>query len=93
MNKQRFGLLSLPVHRELNAQGIYLDFEENIVLPELVDETPVKRLHIKKLGDKILISGSLVFSQEGNSSVLRFASPLFFQYTSPFLKMKAACFI
>lgn len=74
------------VYRELQEQGIYLDFEESISLPEIIDETPVKRLHIKKLGDKILIGGSLVFSQEREIplSVLRFGKPLVYsQYTSP----------
>jgi hypothetical protein len=40
------------VHRELHEQNIYLDFEDSIVLPEIVDETPLKRLHIKKMAIK-----------------------------------------
>ncbi|MEN6444604.1 MAG: DEAD/DEAH box helicase [Candidatus Cloacimonas sp.] len=66
------------VHRELSEQGIYLDFDESIILPEIIDEKPLKRLHIKKLGDKILVGGTLVFSREREIplSVLRFQKPL-----------------
>ncbi|HPK59923.1 MAG TPA: DEAD/DEAH box helicase [Candidatus Cloacimonas sp.] len=74
------------VHRELHEQNIYLDFEDSIVLPEIVDETPLKRLHIKKLGDKVLVGGSLAFSGEREIplSVLRFQKPLIHsKYVSP----------
>ncbi|MDD2229221.1 MAG: DEAD/DEAH box helicase [Candidatus Cloacimonetes bacterium] len=66
------------VHRELHEQEIYLDFDPSISLPEIIDEPARKRLHLKKLGDKVLVGGSLVFSGEKEIplSVLRFRKPL-----------------
>lgn len=66
------------VHRELHEQDIYLDFEDSIALPEIVDETAIKRLHLKKLGEQVLVGGSLVFSgdKEIPLSVVRFRKPL-----------------
>lgn len=66
------------VHRELHQQDIYLDFDPSISLPEIVDEKAKKRLHIKKLGDQVLIGGTLVYAGEKEIplSVLRFRKPL-----------------
>jgi len=66
------------VHRELHALDIYLDFDDSISLPEIVDEPAQKRLHLKKLGDQVLVGGSLVFSSEREIplSVVRFRKPL-----------------
>ncbi|MBP7309999.1 MAG: DEAD/DEAH box helicase, partial [Candidatus Cloacimonetes bacterium] len=66
------------VHRELHFQDIYLDFDSRITLPDVVDETASKRLYLKKLGDKIRVGGSLVFSggKEIPLSVLKFRKPL-----------------
>lgn len=74
------------VHTKLHEQDIYLDFDDSIALPEIIDETAQKRLHVKKLGEQVLIGGSLVFSQEREIplSVLRFRKPLVrCQYESP----------
>ncbi|MDY0151439.1 MAG: DEAD/DEAH box helicase [Candidatus Cloacimonas sp.] len=66
------------VHRELHQQDIYLDFDPSISLPEIVDDSARKRLHIKKLGEQVLIGGALVFPGEKEIplSVLRFRKPL-----------------
>jgi SNF2 family DNA or RNA helicase len=68
------------VHRELHEQDIYLDFDPSITLPEIIDEPARKRLHLKKLGDQVLVGGSLVFPGEKEIplSVLRFRKPLVF---------------
>jgi SNF2 family DNA or RNA helicase len=68
------------VHRELHQQDIYLDFDASINLPEIVDETAKKRLHISKLGNQVLIGGTLVYSGEKEIplSVLRFRKPLIY---------------
>jgi len=66
------------VHTKLHEQDIYLDFDDSIALPEIIDEPAQKRLHVKKLGDQVLVGGSLVFSSEREIplSVLRFRKPL-----------------
>ncbi len=66
------------VHQKLHAADIYLDFDERINLPEIVDSPAQKRLHLKKLGNEVLVGGSLVFAQEREIplSVLRFRKPL-----------------
>ncbi|MCK9309896.1 MAG: ATP-dependent helicase, partial [Candidatus Cloacimonetes bacterium] len=66
------------VHRELHEQDIYLDFDPSINLPEIIDEPPRKRLHLKKLGEQVLVGGCLVFPGEKEIplSVLRFRKPL-----------------
>ena len=66
------------VHRELHKQDIYLDFEQSITLPEIIDAPASKRLQLKKLGDQVLVGGSLVFPGEKQIplSVLRFRKPL-----------------
>jgi len=65
-------------HRELHQQNIYLDFDSSLQLPEIVDETASKRLYLKKLGERVLVGGSLVFSggKEIPMSVLKFRKPL-----------------
>lgn len=66
------------VHQKLHEEDIYLDFDERISLPEIIDSKVQKRLHLKKLGNDVLIGGSLVFAQEREIplSVLRFRKPL-----------------
>ncbi len=74
------------VHTKLHEQDIYLDFDDSISMPEIIDETAQKRLHVKKLGNQVLVGGSLVFSSEREIplSVLRFRKPLVrCQYESP----------
>ncbi len=74
------------VHRELHEQDIYLDFDESIMLPEIISEPPVKRLHLKKMGDKVLVGGSLVFNNDKEIplSAVRFRKPLVHcKYHSP----------
>ena len=66
------------VHRELHEQDIYLDFDPSISLPEIVSDAPRKRLHLKRMGDQVLVGGYLVFTGEKEIplSVLRFRKPL-----------------
>ncbi|MDD4310156.1 MAG: ATP-dependent helicase, partial [Candidatus Cloacimonetes bacterium] len=66
------------VHQELHQQEIYLDFEQSVPLPEIVSGSVQKTLELKKLGDQVLIGGSLVFSGDRKIplSVVRFRKPL-----------------
>ena len=74
------------VHRELREKGIYLDFDTSIELPQIVGGEPRVRLAVSAKGDSILLEGSLVYEEGGETrsgedlaiplSVLRFKSPL-----------------
>lgn len=68
------------VHQELKKQGIYLDFDPDIALPQILDDDPKIRLELKRLGDMYLIEGTLkyptghtipLFVTRFNSSLVR----------------------
>lgn len=75
------------VHRELHEHDIYLDFDSSISLPEIVNEPAKKRLHLKKMGEQVLIGGTLVYpgNKEIPLSVIRFRQPLVYcKFTDDF---------
>lgn len=74
------------VHRELHKQGIYLDFDPAIELPQIISTDPRILLRVEKLDEKYLLDGKLGFpsplpADEGAHlniplSVVRFRAPL-----------------
>ena len=66
------------IYHELKRHDIYLDFDANISLPEIIDDDPLIRLELKRLGDIYVIQGSLLYPQGHQIplSVTRFNSSL-----------------
>lgn len=66
------------VSHEMRKYDIYLDFDERIELPLLIDETPRIRLQLSKIEDSYRLAGWLRYSNEAliPLSVVRFKSPL-----------------
>ncbi|MCB5278215.1 MAG: DEAD/DEAH box helicase [Candidatus Cloacimonetes bacterium] len=92
------------VHRELALQNIYLDFDESIELPLVMDSQPQGRLYIREMGEDILIEGYWVYDEvyELPIAALKYAKPLVYSkyrggnendkmwfYLSPELHLKA----
>lgn len=66
------------VYHELRKYDIYLDFDERIVLPAIVDEIPKVQIQLRKMDEAYILKGNLLYP-DGESlpiSVLRFRSPL-----------------
>ncbi|HPV14573.1 MAG TPA: hypothetical protein PL126_02865, partial [Candidatus Cloacimonadota bacterium] len=49
------------VHKALRKQDIYLDFDPDIALPQILDDDPKVRLELKRLDDIYLIEGTLKY--------------------------------
>lgn len=66
------------VSHELRKYDIYLDFDEKIELPAIIDESPHIRLELSKAEDSYRLAGSLRYSNGAliPLSVIRFKSPL-----------------
>lgn len=66
------------VSHELRKYDIYLDFDETIELPRIIDETPLIRLELSKVEDSYRLAGWLRYSNQAliPLSVIRFRSPL-----------------
>ena len=66
------------VYHELRKYDLYLDFDERIALPEIVDSSPRIRLHLSREADQYHLAGSLAYpdGSELPLSVIRFRSPL-----------------
>lgn len=65
-------------HREFQRNGIYLDFDKEIDLPQTFSETPRMRLSLRKNAADVLLEGSLVYERdvEVPLSVVRFGASL-----------------
>jgi len=73
------------VYHELRKYDIYLDFDERISLPAIVDEIPQVQIQLRKMGEAYILKGNLLYP-DGESlpiSVLRFRSPLVRYQTDP----------
>ena len=66
------------VRDQLAQKNIYLDFDKDIVLPQIISTPPKSRLYIKALGEDILLEGALIYDEmyEIPLSHLRFGKPL-----------------
>ncbi|PKN80911.1 MAG: ATP-dependent helicase [Candidatus Cloacimonetes bacterium HGW-Cloacimonetes-1] len=66
------------VHQQLRNTDIYLDFDEQITLPQIIDSAPKIHLIIRKMDDAVTISGFLNYESQFDVplSVVRFKSPL-----------------
>ncbi|HNX37875.1 MAG TPA: DEAD/DEAH box helicase [Candidatus Cloacimonadota bacterium] len=73
------------VYRELRKYDLYLDFDERITLPEIIDEVPRIRLKLSREFDLYHLAGSLIYrsGEELPLSVIRFHSPLVRLDSSP----------
>ncbi len=66
------------VNQALRRNDIYLDFDESIELPRIVDAEPRVALSVSKSGEEVLLEGSLRYPDgiEVPLSVARFNAPL-----------------
>lgn len=66
------------VYHELRKQDIYLDFDDRIELPVIIDEEPRVALELSKTGAAYLLKGHLSYSGDRRIplSVVRFRAPL-----------------
>lgn len=66
------------VYHELRRHDIYLDFDEQIQLPYIVDEEPRISLELKKMGEMVIMEGWLRYpaGEQVPLSVTRFNSSL-----------------
>ena len=78
VNKQDVVYLSSVVARQLGLLKCYLDFDEDIHIPEAHHNTPVITFELEKSDQKILMTGWLEYSEDLKipMSVLRFPAEL-----------------
>jgi len=76
---------STVVHRQLHKQGIYLDLDPSIELPEIISSEPRIKFKVFPMGANYILEGKLVYpspySEEGQKleiplSTIRFQAPL-----------------
>ncbi len=66
------------VYKQLNHNGIYLDFDEKIELPPFYDNPPSVHFFMHAMEDEVLLEGTLRYAPEVEIpiSTVRFQSPL-----------------
>jgi SNF2 family DNA or RNA helicase len=78
VKKQDIVYLSSVVARQLGLLKCYLDFDEDIKIPDAYHNTPIITFELEKSGENILMTGRLEYSEDLRipMSVLRFPAEL-----------------